>query len=96
MNGWRPVQAHAAGSHGARLYIQMLEQVMKEGNYTPEYIRSLRTTLEHNFFLGNKGYFGNVEFLRDEDENITGFRVSNGRVRNLLFVKQHTTKDKLH
>ena len=53
VNGWRPVQAHATGSHGARLYIQMLEQAMKEGNYTPEYIRSLRTTLEHNFFLGN-------------------------------------------
>ena len=51
---------------------------------------------KHNFFLGDKGYFGNVEFLRDGKENITGFRVSNGRVRNLLFVKQHTTKDKTH
>jgi hypothetical protein len=52
--------------------------------------------VKHNFFLGNKGYFGNVEFIRDEKENITGFRVSNGRVRNLLFIKQHTTKDKMH
>lgn len=52
--------------------------------------------VKHNFFLGNKGYFGSVEFLRDENENITGFRVSNGRVRNLLFEKQHTTKGKMH
>ena len=26
---------------------------MKEGNYSVEYIRSLRTTLEHNILLGN-------------------------------------------
>lgn len=51
--------------------------------------------VKHNFFLGNKGYFGSVEFLRDENENITGFRVSNGRVRNLLFEKQHTTNTKI-
>jgi predicted amidohydrolase YtcJ len=31
----------------------MLEQAMKEGNYSLEYMRSLRTTLEHNFLLGN-------------------------------------------
>jgi CubicO group peptidase (beta-lactamase class C family) len=52
--------------------------------------------LKHNFFIGNKGYFGNVEFLRDENDDISGFRVSNGRVRNLLFVKQHTKKGKMH
>ncbi len=53
IHGWRPVQAHATSSHGARLYIEMLEQAMKEGNYTEEYIRSLRTTIEHNILLGN-------------------------------------------
>lgn len=52
--------------------------------------------LKHNFFLGSKGFFGNIEFLSDDNENITGFRVSNGRVRNILFDKQHTTKDKIH
>jgi predicted amidohydrolase YtcJ len=53
VHGWRPVQGHATSSHGARLYIQMLEQAMEEGNYSVEYIRSLRTTLEHNILLGN-------------------------------------------
>ncbi|MBI2821825.1 MAG: amidohydrolase family protein [Acidobacteria bacterium] len=51
--GWRPVQAHGTSSHGARLYVQMLEQAMKEGNYSLDYMRGLRTTLEHNFLLGN-------------------------------------------
>ncbi|MBI2821738.1 MAG: amidohydrolase family protein [Acidobacteria bacterium] len=53
LSGWRPVQAHGTSSHGARLYVQMLDQVMKEGNFSLEYMRNLRTTLEHNFLLGN-------------------------------------------
>ncbi len=53
VHGWRPVQAHGTSSHGARLYIKMLEQAMKEGNHSLEYMRGLRTTLEHNFLLGN-------------------------------------------
>ncbi|MCH7804698.1 MAG: amidohydrolase family protein [Acidobacteria bacterium] len=53
VSGWRPVQAHGTSSHGARLYIQMLEEAMKEGNFSVEYMRNLRTTMEHNFLLGN-------------------------------------------
>jgi predicted amidohydrolase YtcJ len=53
IHGWRPAQGHATSSHGARLYIQMLEQAMEEGGYSLEYMRSLRTTLEHNILLGN-------------------------------------------
>ncbi len=53
VNGWRPVQGHSVGSHGARLYIQMLEEAMEEKGFSVEYIRSLRTTLEHNTVLGN-------------------------------------------
>ena len=53
VNGWRPVQVHSTSSHGARLYIQMLEESMKEANYTLEYMRGLRTTLEHVHVLGN-------------------------------------------
>ncbi len=52
MNGWRPVQSHAVGSHGARLYIQMLDEAMKEKGFSLEYMRNLRTTLEHNTVLG--------------------------------------------
>jgi len=54
VNGWRPVQAHGTSSHGARLYIQMLEQAMEEGNFSLEYMRDLRTTLEHNILLGKQ------------------------------------------
>ncbi len=52
IHGWRPAQAHGTSSHGARLYIQMLEQAMEEGNFSVEYMRSLRTTLEHNILMG--------------------------------------------
>jgi predicted amidohydrolase YtcJ len=31
----------------------MLEQAMEEGNFSLEYMRGLRTTLEHNILLGN-------------------------------------------
>ena len=53
VNGWRPVQAHSVGSHGARLYIQMLEEAMQEKGFSVEYIRNLRSTIEHNTVLGN-------------------------------------------
>ena len=53
LSGWRPVQAHGTTSHGARLYLQMLEEAMEEGKFSVEYMRNLRTTLEHNFLLGN-------------------------------------------
>jgi predicted amidohydrolase YtcJ len=52
VNGWRPVGVHGVNSHGARLYLQMLEEAMKEGNYSVEYMRNLRTTLEHCVLLG--------------------------------------------
>ncbi len=53
VHGWRPVQAHATSSHGARLYIQMMEEAMQEGNYSVEYMRSLRSAIEHSQLLGN-------------------------------------------
>ena len=34
--GWRPSQVHATSSHGAQLYIQMVEEAMMEGNYSVE------------------------------------------------------------
>ncbi len=52
MNGWRPAGVHGTSSHGARLYIQMLESAMEEANLSVDHIRSLRTTLEHNQLLG--------------------------------------------
>ena len=85
VHGWRPVQGHATSSHGARLYIQMLEQAMDEANLSVEYIRNLRTTLEHNILMGNVpeimdkikqyGIMINVNpgMLRDVPENIRDY-----------------------
>ncbi len=38
-------------------------------------------------FTGAVWFFGKVEFIRDGNNNITGCKVSNGRVRNLYFKK---------
>jgi len=85
VHGWRPVQAHNTSSHGARLYLQMLEEAMKEGNYSVEYMRSLRTAVEHNQFLGNlpdvmEGFkkFGiiinvNTGYLREVPHNLEDY-----------------------
>jgi len=85
VHGWRPVQAHNTSSHGARLYLQMMEEAMKEGNYSVEYMRSLRTAVEHNQFLGNlpdvmEGFkkFGiiinvNTGYLREVPHNLEDY-----------------------
>jgi len=85
VHGWRPVQAHNTSSHGARLYLQMMEEAMKEANYSVEYMRSLRTAVEHNQLLGNlpdvmEGFkkFGiiinvNTGYLREIPHNIEDY-----------------------
>ena len=40
-----------------------------------------------DMFTGDVWYFGQVEFIRDSNNRITGCNVSNGRVRNLYFKK---------
>jgi len=53
INGWRAAGVHGTSPHGVRLYIQMLEEAMREANFSVEYVRDLRLTLEHNQVLGN-------------------------------------------
>ena len=53
-SGWRLAGIHGVGSHGARIFIQMVESVMEETGMTVEDIRRLRLTLEHNEALGTK------------------------------------------
>lgn len=43
-------------------------------------------------FSSTAWFFGMVEFIRDENNAITGFRVSNDRVRKLYFKKVDTNK----
>jgi hypothetical protein len=44
--------------------------------------------LKPDQFNGDQWYFGNVEFVRNGNNTITGCKVSTGRVRNLVFVKK--------
>ncbi len=48
----------------------------------------LKPTKE-DIFSGDPGSFGQVEFIRDTNNIVTGFKVSNGRVRNLYFKKMN-------
>ena len=43
--------------------------------------------LKEDTFAGNAWFFGQVVFERDANSNITGCKVSSGRVRNLSFIK---------
>ncbi len=45
--GWRPAGIHGVGSHGQRLFHEMLEDVMQEMGWNAEDIRRLRPTMEH-------------------------------------------------
>jgi hypothetical protein len=40
-------------------------------------------------FTGDAFFFRDVEFLRADDGTVSGFRVSNGRTRGVLFEKSH-------
>ena len=45
--------------------------------------------VKEDIFNGQVWFFGQVEFVRDSDNKITGCKVSSGRVRNLHFAKVH-------
>ena len=41
-----------------------------------------------DLFSGGKWYFDKLLFFRDKNNKVTGFRVSSGRVKNLVFMKK--------
>lgn len=43
--------------------------------------------IKEDMFTGNTWFFGQIEFIRDSNNAISGCKVSSGRVRNLLFKK---------
>lgn len=45
------------------------------------------TLVQPDTFSGDQWYFSKIEFTRDSNKNITGFRATGGRVRNLAFKK---------
>lgn len=50
--GWRLAGIHGVGSHGARLFVQMVEAAMKNSGMTVDDVRKLRLTVEHAEALG--------------------------------------------
>jgi len=63
---------------------------IKEGKLVAEHMRISDiefTPIMENKFSGKVYFMGFVEFERDGRNEVTGFKVSNGRVRNLVFKK---------
>ncbi|MDX1647829.1 MAG: serine hydrolase domain-containing protein [Longimicrobiales bacterium] len=76
-----------------RYYSPELETVytlsVEEGSLVARHRRHpefVLTPVESDVYEG-EGFFGTARFERDESGAVTGMRVSNGRVRNLLFVR---------
>lgn len=66
------------------------EFVVEEGELKVRHSRLSDFTLtptKQDFFSADAWFFGLVEFVRDADLQITGCKVTNGRVRNLKFQK---------
>jgi CubicO group peptidase (beta-lactamase class C family) len=66
--------------------------VVREGGLVATHVRHdpilLSPATTADAFSGDTWFFRQVKFERDADGAISGFRVTAGRVRNLLFVKQ--------
>lgn len=65
--------------------------VVENKRLTAKHIRTLDFSfrpIKTDVFSTSSWYFGQVRFIRNEDQTIKGIRVSSGRVRNLWFEKQ--------
>ncbi|MCZ6492048.1 MAG: amidohydrolase family protein [Acidobacteria bacterium] len=52
--GWRLAGIHGVGSHGVRLFMQLIEEAMENTGMTAEDIRNLRPTVEHATAISKK------------------------------------------
>ena len=50
--GWRLAGIHGVGSHGVRLFLQMIEMARKNTGMSVDDIKKLRLTIEHAEALG--------------------------------------------
>jgi CubicO group peptidase (beta-lactamase class C family) len=65
--------------------------IVKEGQLIAQHRRHddiKLTQLEGDRFRGSQWFFQRVQFTRDADKRVVGFRLTGGRVRNLRFDKQ--------
>ena len=53
-SGWRLAGVHGVGSHGVRLFMQMIEEAMENTGMTAEDVRQLRPTVEHATAISKK------------------------------------------
>ncbi len=66
------------------------EIVRKEGKLLARHQRHPNIHLRpihEDEFSGDQWFMGQIRFVRDKLKAVTGFKVSNGRVRNLIFTK---------
>ena len=65
--------------------------IVRDAKLIAQHRRNEDTTLtptEPDMFAGDQFFFGKVQFTRDKAHNITGFRLTGSRVRNLRFDKK--------
>lgn len=65
--------------------------VILDGKLTAQHQRHSDIQLnptKKDLFLGGQWFFRQVRFIRNSQNQVTGFRLSGGRVRNLLFEKK--------
>jgi hypothetical protein len=65
--------------------------VIKDGKLVAEHRRHddiPLTELDGDLFSSNRWFFQTVQFTRDNEKRITGFRLSSGRARNVRFDRQ--------
>ena len=65
--------------------------VVKDGKLVAEHRRHddiPLTELDGDLFSSNRWFFQTVQFTRDSEKRITGFRLTSGRVRNLRFDRR--------
>ena len=65
--------------------------VVKDGKLVAQHRRhddTPLTELEGDLFSGNRWFFQTVQFTRDSEKRITGFRLTSGRARNVRFDRR--------
>jgi cell envelope opacity-associated protein A len=65
--------------------------VVKDGKLVAQHRRHddiPLTELDGDLFSSNRWFFQTVQFTRDNEKRITGFRLSSGRARNVRFDRQ--------
>ncbi len=68
---------------------------IKENKLFAEHIRADNVELTptgNDLFSGNQWYFNEVEFVRDTENKVIGFKVSSGRCKNIMFDKLNHDK----